>query len=467
MRTLIWFRGKDLRVADNVALHEASRGDEAVPLFVAGPELEHGAHRAEFLLGSVAALAKNLSELGSGLVVARGEAASVVPERARRWKVERVVALRRTEPFARKEAKDVAAALHVPLDLVDGETLLPPGTVRTQSGTPYAVFTPFSHRFREHAHDIGAALPVPKRLPPLPAAARNESEPLPTLAELGIMHAPGVLAGGERAARERMKTYLANGAARYPDTRDRLDIDGTSRFSADLRAGLVSIRTVWHAAERALSRSPKARLVFTGELVWREFAHSLLWDRPHLVRRPFREEFEQFPWENDRKLFRAWCEGRTGYPVVDASARQLLVEGFVPNRARMISASFLAKHLFIDYRWGERHYYEQLTDGDQAQNNTGWQWSAGSGVDAQPYFRVFNPTVQGKKFDPDGAYVRRWVPELSRLPARHIHEPSVAPAGVLSEAGVVLERDYPRPIVDHAEARARFLAVASSLIAKG
>ncbi|HEX4336328.1 MAG TPA: deoxyribodipyrimidine photo-lyase [Polyangiaceae bacterium] len=467
MRTLVWFRGKDLRIADNLALAEACKGTHVIPLFVAGHELREGAHRAQFVLESAAALAKNLEQLGSGLVVVRGDAVAVVPEKAARWKVDRVVALRRTEPRARDEAKKVRAALRVPLTLLDGETLLPPETIRTQGGTPFSVFTPFARAFRQQLDGIGATVPAPKHVPPLPPEAKREGTTLPTLAELGITRADGVFTGGERAARERMKAYLANGAADYPDTRDRVDLDGTSRFSADLRAGVLSIRTIWNATEKALARKHRALDVFTNELLWREFAHSLIWDRPRLVKEPFREAFASFPWEKDRKRLEAWKNGKTGYPVVDASARQLLAEGFVPNRARMISASFLTKHLFIDYHSGEKHYYEELTDGDQSQNNTGWQWSAGCGVDAQPYFRVFNPTVQGKRFDPDGVYVRRWLPELANLPTRYIHEPSEAPARVLAAAGVVLDQDYPSPIVDHAEARGKFLAVASSFISKG
>jgi deoxyribodipyrimidine photo-lyase len=467
MRTLVWFRGKDLRIADNLPLRSAMKSDQVAPLFVAGPELEQGAHRAQFILESAAALAKNLAHLGSRLVVGRGDPASVVPAMARRFKVDRVVALRRSEPWARKEARAVTAALEVPLELFDGETLLPPGTLRTQGGSPFSVFTPFARAFREREGDLGAPLPSPKRLPPLPPDARRCDEALPVLTDLGASRSDGVLTGGERAARARMKAFFESRASHYPETRDRLDIDGTSRLSADLRAGLLSVRAVWRAAEQALADEPNALFAFANELVWREFAHSLLWDRPELARTPFRAEFASFPWENDERLFRAWCRGETGYPVVDASARQLLAEGFVPNRARMISASFLAKHLFVDYRRGERHYFEQLTDGDLCQNNTGWQWSAGCGVDAQPYFRVFNPTLQGRKFDAEGDYVRRWIPELSRLPARYIHCPSEAPVAALRAAGVVLGRDYPCKVVDHAEARSRFLAVASSILAEG
>jgi deoxyribodipyrimidine photo-lyase len=196
--------------------------------------------------------------------------------------------------------------------------------------------------------------------------------------------------------------------------------------------------------------------------LWREFTHATLWDRPELLEQPFRRDFDGFPWRDDDAGWRAWVDGKTGYPVVDAAARQLLEEGFVHNRARMISASFLTKHLLVSYRRGEQHYLKYLTDGDWAQNNAGWQWSAGCGTDAQPYFRVFNPTLQGEKLDPSGDYVRRYVPELARLPARFIHRPAEAPAGALQQAGVELGESYPAPIVDHAMARDRFLKIAES-----
>ncbi|MEM6991269.1 MAG: FAD-binding domain-containing protein, partial [Myxococcota bacterium] len=201
---------------------------------------------------------------------------------------------------------------------------------------------------------------------------------------------------------------------------------------------------------------------FRNELVWREFSYGSLWDRPELLSEPFRPSFRGFPWQAAAAGWKAWTAGQTGYPIVDASARQLLGEGFVHNRARMISASFLCKHLLVDYRRGEAHYMRYLVDGDWASNNAGWQWSAGCGCDAQPYFRVFNPVLQGRRFDPAGDYVRRWVPELAKLPARWIHQPWAAPPAALADAGVTLGRSYPRPVVDHRLARERFLAVAKA-----
>jgi deoxyribodipyrimidine photo-lyase len=232
-------------------------------------------------------------------------------------------------------------------------------------------------------------------------------------------------------------------------------------LSADLKFGTLSARTVWHAVERRLrDLSPDALRVYQNELLWREFAHSTLFDRPRLLEETFRPEWRDFPWCSDEDGWRAWVEGKTGYPVVDAAARELSNSGFVHNRARMIAASFLAKHLLIDFRRGEAHYLDLLTDGDWANNDAGWQWSAGCGCDAQPWFRIFNPVTQGEKFDPEGKYVRRWVPELAALPTRHIHAPWKAPAGVLAAANVRLGDNYPRPIIDHDFARKRFLETA-------
>jgi deoxyribodipyrimidine photo-lyase len=267
--------------------------------------------------------------------------------------------------------------------------------------------------------------------------------------------------GGERNARLRLRKWLAGDAKDYDELHNRMDLDGTSRLSADLKFGTLSVRTAWHAVDRALRElSPDALRAYQNELLWREFAHSTLFDRPRLLDETFRPQWQTFPWLRDEDGWVAWAEGRTGYPVVDAAARQLLGSGFVHNRARMIAASFLAKHLLIDFRRGERHYFDLLTDGDWANNDAGWQWSAGCGCDAQPWFRIFNPVAQGAKFDPDGDYVRTWVPELALLPAKYIHAPWLAPAAVLAAAGVRLGANYPRPIVDHVFARQRFLDTA-------
>jgi deoxyribodipyrimidine photo-lyase len=468
VRTLVWFRGKDLRVADHEALSSAASTGDVIPLFVLDPYVfaperaRETPHSSQFLLESLAALAQNIEHRGSRLLLVAGESTELVPRLAAEWRVERVVAQRWTWPVGRERDARVARALEVPLELHEGETLLAPGTLRTGAGQPYSVFTRFAATFRQKAK-IARTRAAPRELPPLPRDVRAHTVEPPTLEALGIEQNPALLAGGERAARERLRRFLAGPGAAYASGRDRLDQDGTSRLSADLKFGTASVRHVWHAAAEALRG--KARDAFLDELLWREFAYSTLWDRPALLEEPFRADFRGFPYEYDEARWQAWVAGKTGYPVVDAASRQLLGEGFVHNRARMISASFLTKHLLIDHRRGADHYMKYLTDGDFASNEMGWQWSAGSGVDAQPYFRVFNPITQGQKFDPDGAYVRRWVPELARMPASHIHRPWEAPEPMLREAGVRLDSDYPRPIVEHGAARERFLTLAKRHLA--
>ena len=468
-RSLVWFRGKDLRLSDHAPLRRALEGGEVIPLFVLDPyffaveRARELPHRMQFLLESLAALQKNVAHLGSELLLAEGKSVEVVPALAKRFGATRVLAQRWSEPFGRERDRRVSAALDVPFELFEGETLAAPETVRNGSGQPFSVFTPFARSLRRGL-PARKPLPAPKKLPPLPGSVSYTSAPMPTLQRLGIEANPELQRGGERAARQRLAAFLAGAAASYAAQRDRMDLPGTSRLSADLKFGTLSVWSVWTAVHEALeSDAPLALEAYANELLWREFTHATLWDRPQLLTQPFRADFESFPWlTDDAAGWHAWVEGRTGYPVVDAAARQLLREGFVHNRARMIAASFLTKHQLIHYRLGEQHYMKYLTDGDWAQNNAGWQWSAGCGTDAQPYFRVFNPTLQGEKFDPNGDYVRRYVPELAKMPARFIHQPAAAPAKVRLEADVRLGENYPEPIVDHAMARDRFLKIAES-----
>ena len=469
MRSLVWFRGKDLRVADHAPLKQAAKDGDVVPVFVlddyffAPGAAQRIPFRIQFLLESIASLAANLEHLGSRLILVRGRSVDRIPELAARWKVDRVLAQSWVAPVGRARDRVVMRALareKIPFQLFDTETLCRPGSLRTVEGEPYSVFSAFARAFARGVK-IDAPLPAPRSLPPLPADVKPGKSALPSLEELGLTHNPRVQAGGERSARERLQRWLKKDAWDYDELRNLMAVGGTSRLSADLKFGTLSPRTVWHAVDRALRElSPDALRAYHNELLWREFAHSTLFDRPKLLEQPFRDEWRGFPWRDDERGWRAWVEGRTGYPVIDAAARELLATGFVHNRARMVAASFLAKHLLIDFRRGERHYLEWLTDGDWANNDMGWQWSAGCGCDAQPWFRIFNPVAQGEKFDPDGDYVRAWVPELARMPARYIHAPWSAPEAVLAKAGVRLGSNYPPPIVDHAAARKRFLDTA-------
>ncbi len=454
-------------MTDHVPLHGALGGDEVIPLFVLDPNhvSETGAHdhphRVQFALESLHALEANLAHLGSRLVIVAGKSTELLPKLAAQWKVDRVLAQRTAEPAGRERDRKVRELLHVPLTLTEGETLQPPETIRTQSDTPFLVYSAFARAFAT-ASSIDPPLAAPKRLPPLPPDVTTPSSAIPTLESLGVVRNERVIVGGEKAARQRLQRFVERAARQYHVQRDRMDLEGTSRLSADLRFGTLSPRTVWTTVQRALSdAAPEALRVFHNELTWREFTHATLWDRPELLHEPFQRAWVGFPWQHDDALWQAWIEGRTGYPIVDAACRQLMIEGFVHNRARMISASFLTKHLLCDYRRGEAHYLRFLVDGDRAQNNAGWQWSAGCGCDAQPYFRVFNPVTQGQRFDPNGDYVRRFVPELAQLPNKWIHAPWTAPEAVLKQAGVPLGTGYPRPIVDHKAARERFLALAT------
>lgn len=419
----------------------------------------------QYLLESLVALEQNLAHKGSRLFVAKGKSVDVVPRLARELKVDRVVAHRWVEPFARERDRRVAEALEVPFDLYEGETLIPPGTLRNGSGGPYAVFTPFSRAFFARATDI-EPLHAPRSLPALPDDVGPNPAELPTLEALGIQRNDALVAGGEKAARARLTRFVQHRLRDYESARDRMDADGTSRLSQDLKFGTISIRTVWSAIAALGEKTPGVKKMLT-ELVWREFSHSTLWDRPELLERPFRREFEGFPWRYDEDEWTAWVEGKTGYPIVDAAARQLLGEGYVHNRARMISASFLTKHLAHDFRLGEAHYMKWLVDGDWAQNDMGWQWSSGAGCDAQPWFRIFHPVAQGERFDPEGKYVKRWVPELADVPPKWIHKPWEAPPLERASWGVKLGETYPEPIVDHKLGRERFLALAKSHLGRG
>jgi deoxyribodipyrimidine photo-lyase len=478
-RTLVWFRGKDLRVTDHAPLADAVRAGDVIPLFVLDPYFFAPArargtpHRIQFLLESLASLASAIRRRGSRLLIVPGASTTVVPRLARHWEVDRVVGYHWVAPVGRARDRVVAERLHVPFDLYDGETLVAPGSLRSGAGSPYVVFTAFARAFSRAAL-IGAPRRVPRRIPPLPRGVDAGTVDIPSLESLGLVRNPRVQRGGEEAAQRRLRRFLDGAAGReYHDGRHRLDLEGTSRLSSDLKFGTLSVRTVWTAASRHLRGA--ARQAFLNELVWREFMHSTLFDRPELIDgHAFRPAWQRFPWRYTQRGtpraraqetgdWHAWAEGTTGYPIVDAAARQLLAEGFVHNRARMIAASFLTRHLLIDYRRGEAHYMRYLTDGDWANNNGGWQWSAGCGADAQPYHRIFNPVTQGMRWDPSGGYVRRWVKELARLPDEYIHAPWTAPLSVRRDAGVELGRTYPRPIVDHRWARERFLQAASGL----
>jgi deoxyribodipyrimidine photo-lyase len=462
---VVWFR-RDLRLHDHPALLAALARHEAVmPLFVLDPRLLRGRfaspNRTWFLLGSLRALDAELRERGARLQVRVGDPRTVVPSVAAALGASDVFVSRDPSPYGRARDAVVAealAAIDVGFHPKRGILVHEPDAVLSRDGASFSVYSPFRRAWE--ALPRRAGLPAPTEVPTLPGDLLDHGV-VPTLAELGLGEAP--TAGtdrlpepGEPAARRRLERWLDDGIDRYDATRDRFDDEaGTSRLSHDLHLGTLSPLEV---VERATGPG-EGRHRFIAELVWREFYAHVLFHRPAVRRTSFRAEFDALAWSVDDTALDAWREGRTGYPVIDAGMRQLAATGWMHNRARMLTASFLTKDLLIDWRVGEAHFMRHLVDGDVASNNGGWQWSASTGTDPQPYFRIFNPVLQGRRFDPDGRYVRRWVPELEGVPSARIHEPWTMTAAEQAAAGCRIGVDYPAPIVDHAEARARALAV--------
>lgn len=468
MSTTIWWLRRDLRLADNQALRAAVQGGESViPLFILDPALLNspnaGEKRTAFLLGGLRALDEDLRRRGSYLVVRRGEPGRQLAALINETGAAGIYAEADVTPYARR--RDAALAAALTLHLQPGVSVLPPDAVLRSDGSPYTVFTPFSKRWDELTRrDNTAPLPVPERIATPPSI---HTLPIPDTPRLP----PTVpFSPGEAEAHRRLAAFAAgeegpDGAPiyRYTTGRDRLDLAGTSALSPYLRLGMLSARQAAWAARQAWrdSQEDESRLgalKWLSELVWREFYLSILYHFPHVALGSFRPQYDRVRWRNDPEQFAAWRAGRTGYPVVDAAMRQLQESGWMHNRARMITASFLVKDLLIDWRWGERWFMQQLVDGDPASNNGGWQWSAGVGTDAAPYFRIFNPVLQGRKFDPRGDYVRRWLPELANVPDYLLHDPWRMSPAEQRAAGCVIGIDYPAAIVDHARAREAVLA---------
>ncbi|MCU0520934.1 MAG: DNA photolyase family protein [Anaerolineae bacterium] len=461
MRTTIWWVRRDLRLEDNQALSAALKGGaRVVPVFVldqallASPYV--GDKRLTFLLDGLRSLDADLRARGSSLVVRQGDPALVLPTLMAEARAEAVVAERDVSPYATRRDARVAAA--VPLHLVEGLSVHPPEAVRKADGGPYSVFTPYSRAWKAlPLPDAGELLPAPERLPALPDLA---SLPMPDAPQVPVER---TYVAGEAEAERRLLAFVDDLIYGYGRGRDRMDLEATSGLSPYLRFGMISARRVVVLALAARESAPGAEAwdgaqTWLDELIWREFYISILSNYPEVRRHSFREAYRDLQWANDPDDYAAWQEGRTGYPIVDAAMRQLGATGWMHNRARMIVASFLTKDLLVDWRWGERHFMQHLIDGDPAANNGGWQWSAGTGTDAAPYFRIFSPVSQGQKHDPEGTYVRRWVPELRGVAAGAIHQPWVLPAEDQRTAGCLIGVDYPAPIVDRKMARERTLA---------
>lgn len=466
--TLVWLRG-DLRLADHPALFAAAERGRVIVAHVhdrdEGGSWREGAASRVWKHHALDGLARSLARRHAPLVLRRGRTSSELARLAKECGADSVFANRRWEPWAQAQEKQVAEELEragVETSYFHGVTLRAPDEIRTGAGGPFKVFTPF-WRALVAAGEPEAPLPEPEHISSPP-----EAPPSLHLDELGLLPdhswAESVLEGwspGERGALDRLELFVEGPLAGYAETRDQPAEEGVSRLSPHLHHGELSPRQVWHALRQRQLRDDlphDAVEPFLRQIGWREFAHALLWHFPHTSEQPFNERFAGFPWAEDQRALRAWQRGRTGYPLVDAGMRQLWQTGWMHNRVRMIVGSFLVKHLLLDWRLGERWFRDTLVDCDPASNVAGWQWVAGSGADAAPYFRIFNPILQGEKFDKDGDYVKLFVPELVDLPSKYIHKPWEAPAGTLRKAGVTLGETYPKPIVDHKQARERALS---------
>jgi deoxyribodipyrimidine photo-lyase len=450
-RGLHWFRN-DLRLQDNTALGAlVTLAEEWLPVFVLDPRIAGtrvGMPRNRFLLDCLARLSRDLEKRGVPLLVREGRPEDELPKLMHETGASLLSFNKDATPFARLRDAAVRRAVErggggvmARLDRV----VFRSSEIRSASGGAYSVYSPYRKTWwKRWLEDPRYPVRLGRVPPPIPGFSADR---IPDPRELGL-EAGGcdVPTGGEAAARRRLARFLETAAGRYHEDRDRPDRDGTSRLSPYLRFGVLSVRECFERAQEAAHLEPGLQqgvAKWLDELVWREFYSAILEEHPRVLRESYRREYDALVWNDDPRGFEAWCEGHTGYPIIDAGMRQLRATGWMHNRVRMIVASFLTKDLLIDWREGERFFFERLVDGDPASNNGGWQWAASTGTDAQPYFRIFNPVAQGRRWDPEGRYVRHWVPELRELPDPHVHAPW--------ESG--LPDGYPPPLVDHAERR--------------
>ncbi len=468
---ILWFRN-DLRLSDNQALSAAARNPFVIPVFVWSPDEEGqwapGAATRWWLHQSLDRLQEQLSGLGSKLIIRQGTTVEVLLELARTANARSIFFSKRYDPVGLAQQGAVEEALSaegIEISSTNSGLLHEPASVANREGGSFKVFTPFWKHLSSEIHaqplqDPPESLPFPNV--ELDSLALKELELEPK-----INWATGFresFTPGEAGAQARLEEFAGQIMEGYGASRDLPYKDGVSMMSPHLHFGEISPHRIWQACNAAANSSPKRQgaTAYLRELGWREFAHYILFHNPDTCDRPLRAQFESFPWIADEQLLKSWQEGKTGYPIVDAGMRQLWHTGWMHNRVRMIVASFLTKDLLISWVQGAKWFWDTLVDADLANNTLGWQWTAGCGADAAPYFRIFNPELQGEKFDPDGEYVKCWVPELAALPPKWIHKPWKAPSTILDAANVQLGNTYPEPIVDHSIARKRALEALSS-----
>jgi deoxyribodipyrimidine photo-lyase len=452
MPVLFWFR-RDLRLTDNTGLFRAAQAGPVIPVYLLsawhGEAHWTGPKRQHFLCESLRSLAANLAAQGSALLFRSGEAVAALEALIVETGATGLFFNAAADPAGRLidlKVKALCARLGLRCESSLDHVLHGPEDVLTGEGRPYRVFTPFAKNW--------SGLPKPNPVPRATSWApvgTLQSLPVPTVAHWGLALAPDVtlLPGGERAARDRMKAFIRQGRLQgYAQHRDTPEGETTSGLSQDLRFGLISIRELYHSVQQAGGESAQK---FLSELAWREFYAAILFHWPEVLEHEFSPDWRGLSWPGTEEAFTAWCTGRTGYPLVDAGLRQLLATGLMHNRVRMIVAMFLTKDLHCDWRWGEQFFCQQLIDAEIASNNGGWQWSAGTGADAAPYFRIQNPWLQTQRYDPEGRYIKRWLPELNDIPAGQFSAPP--------RDGRPLAPGYPRPLVDHATERAVTLSL--------
>jgi deoxyribodipyrimidine photo-lyase len=467
-RSLVWFR-RDLRSYDHAALSHALRQSAQVYCaFIFDTDIldrleDKHDRRVDFIWHSVRELQTALTEMGGGLIVRHGSARTLIPALARELNVNAVCANRDYEPEAIMRDAAVEDALEtdgIAFLTFKDHVIFEREQILAGSGRPYSVFTPYKNAWLKHIGNADLQLhPVAEHAA---ALARPDASTLPSLPSMGFQHTD--------LAQLDVKPGMAGAAAQWRAFQDQLEsydrlrdipaLNAGSQLSVHLRFGTCSVREL---ARRAYYASGKGAQTWLSELIWRDFFHMILFFYPRVINQSYRTEFDRIRWPGPEEHFQVWCAGRTGYPIVDAGMRQLNRTGFMHNRVRMIVASFLVKDLLVDWRRGERYFAQKLLDYDLAANNGNWQWAASTGCDAQPYFRIFNPVAQSGKFDPDGAYIRRWVPELAALDSRDIHAPWQLTPIEQQACGLVLGRDYPAPVVDHALARGRALELFKSV----
>ena len=463
--SLVWLR-RDLRLHDHAALCHALKSSRAVHVaFVFDTGIldalpSRRDRRVEFIHGSVAALQREFEAQGATLHVLHGPAEKKLPELAHALKAQAVFCNRDYEPAAMQRDEAVAQTLAgegIAFHAFKDQVIFEQDEVLTQGGKPYGVFTPYKQAWLKKL-DAFYLRPYPVH-DYLDRLAKSPPVAMPTLAEIGFertnLHELGIQSG-EGGARALFGDFLGR-INQYREARDYPAVKGPSYLSVHLRFGTISIRELVATAQGIGGAGAETWL---SELVWREFYQQILWHHPRVADgRCYKPEFDAIDWPNPAGHFEAWCEARTGYPLVDAAMRQLNQTGYMHNRLRMVAASFLAKDLLVDWRLGERYFADQLIDFDLAANSGGWQWAASVGCDVQPWFRIFNPVTQSEKFDPQGKFIRRYLPELAKLPDKYIHAPWTMPAKVLAECGIVIGRDYPAPMVEHKLQREKALAL--------